>query len=125
MSQVVSFRCSDELDEYLEQVAEERMTTKSTAAQMLLAEKVQEMSENNGGNGGITGVNTGDSGESDSDDLLKRFEDEWWEVDEEHHNYRVRMPPDWDGVKYQSRKTKDGVRSVLRNHWISDNGDDE
>lgn len=58
MSNVVSFRCSDELEEFLEQEAEERMTTKSAAAQMLLAEKVQEMRSESGGNDASTGEDT-------------------------------------------------------------------
>jgi len=38
MSKTVSFRCSGELDEFLEREAERRMTTKSTVAQMIVAD---------------------------------------------------------------------------------------
>jgi hypothetical protein len=41
MSRTVSFRCSAELDEWLEREAERRMTTKSTVAQMIVANHVQ------------------------------------------------------------------------------------
>jgi len=61
MSRTVSFRCSEELDEFLEQEAERRMTTKSTVAQLLLAEKVREMEGGGTGNGGDTGSDTGAS----------------------------------------------------------------
>lgn len=44
MSRTVSFRCSQELDEWLEQEAERRMTTKSTVAQMIVADHVQAVS---------------------------------------------------------------------------------
>lgn len=43
MSRTVSFRASEELDEFLEQEAERRMTTKSTVAQMLVAERAREI----------------------------------------------------------------------------------
>ena len=82
MSKVVSFRCSEELDEFLEQEAERRMTTKSTAAQMLLAEKVQEMKGESGGNGESTGVNASDLEEKrafefDSREEAVAFRDEF------------------------------------------------
>lgn len=44
MSRTVSFRCSEELDEWLEQEAERRMTTKSTVAQMIVANYAQDIS---------------------------------------------------------------------------------
>jgi len=43
MSVTISFRCSEELAEFLESEAERRMTTKSAVAQMLVAEKAREM----------------------------------------------------------------------------------
>jgi predicted DNA-binding protein len=45
MSRTVSFRASEELDEYLEQEAERRLTTKSTVVQMIVAEHFQEVKE--------------------------------------------------------------------------------
>jgi predicted transcriptional regulator len=41
MTVTISFRVSEELEEYLEHRAKVQMTTKSTVAQMLLAEKVR------------------------------------------------------------------------------------
>lgn len=43
MTKTVSFRASDELDAFLEALAEERMTTKSTVAQMLVAERARQI----------------------------------------------------------------------------------
>ena len=43
MTVTISFRVSEELEEFLEQEAEERMTTKSTVAQMMLAERVTQI----------------------------------------------------------------------------------
>ena len=55
MSKTVSFRCSDELDEFLEQEAERRMTTKSTVAQMIVAEYARDVSNDPATeNGGVT-----------------------------------------------------------------------
>jgi hypothetical protein len=44
MSEVVTFRCSPELEEFLEEEAERRMTTKSAAAQMIVAEYARDTS---------------------------------------------------------------------------------
>jgi len=44
MSEVVTFRCSPELKEFLEEEAERRMTTKSAAAQMIVAEYARDVS---------------------------------------------------------------------------------
>lgn len=49
MTVTISFRVSEELEEFLEQEAEERMTTKSTVAQMLLAERVRQVKNETGG----------------------------------------------------------------------------
>jgi len=51
MTVTISFRVSEELEDFLEKEAERRMTTKSTVAQMLLAEKVKEIREESGTNG--------------------------------------------------------------------------
>jgi predicted transcriptional regulator len=45
MSRTVSFRCSEELDEFLEEEAERRMTTKSAVAQMIVAEYARSVSQ--------------------------------------------------------------------------------
>lgn len=44
MSRTVSFRCSEELDKFLEEEAERRMTTKSAVAQMIVAEFARDVS---------------------------------------------------------------------------------
>jgi hypothetical protein len=48
MSEVVTFRCSPELKEFLEEEAERRMTTKSAAAQMIVAEYARDISNDPG-----------------------------------------------------------------------------
>jgi hypothetical protein len=48
MTVTISFRVAEELEEFLKEEAEERMTTKSTVAQMLLAEKVKEIRDESG-----------------------------------------------------------------------------
>lgn len=45
MSETISFVASDELAEFLDREAEKRMTTVSSTAQMLLAEKAREMGD--------------------------------------------------------------------------------
>lgn len=48
MSEVVTFRCSPELKEFLEEEADRRMTTKSAAAQMIVAEYARDVSQDGG-----------------------------------------------------------------------------
>jgi hypothetical protein len=45
MSRTVSFRCSEELNQFLEEEAERRMTTKSTVAQMIVAQFARDVSQ--------------------------------------------------------------------------------
>lgn len=61
MSQTISFVASDELADFLEREAEKRMTTVSSTAQMLLAEKVREM------DGSDMGADPGKSGSAESE----------------------------------------------------------
>lgn len=48
MSRTVSFRCSPELADFLEEEAERRMTTKSAVAQMIVAEYARDVSVDSG-----------------------------------------------------------------------------
>ena len=43
MSRTISFRGSEALDEFLQEEAQRHMTTKSAAAQMLVAERVRRL----------------------------------------------------------------------------------
>lgn len=94
MSKTISFVASDELAEYLENEAERRMTTVSSTAQMLLAEKVRESSESSEGG------------------VFDRHSDKWYRP-EGKHEYAVRRP---DGpTKYY--KTRRGAAQRLRDEY--------
>lgn len=72
MTTTVTFRCTNELEEFLEQEAERRMTTKSSVAQMLLAEKFREIQEERAGGDVQTGSDEGV--EAEPLDEVTRFE---------------------------------------------------
>lgn len=101
MSENVSFRCRGELYEFLEKEAERRMTTKSTVAQMLLAEKAREM--------GAVSDEPDDSGS----DVFSRHSDHWYRPDGEH-KYAVRLK-DADRTKYY--KTRNGAAKRLEREY--------
>ena len=117
MSRTVSFRASEELDDFLEQEAERRMTTKSTVAQMLIAEKVRE----------LRGADSGDSEELDQSEsgeveevgrglpeVFDRHSDHWYRPDSDKHEFTVRLPGHEDRKYY---KTQDGAANRLRKEY--------
>jgi L-lysine 2,3-aminomutase len=102
MSKTISFVASDELAEFLEDEAERRMTTISSTAQMLLAERVREM---------MSGEAEADAvGDADGmGGVFDRHPDKWYRPDGKHE-YAVRQP---DGpTKYY--KTEHGAAERLR-----------
>jgi len=106
MSKTISFVASDELADFLEEQAQERMTTVSSTAQMLLAEKAREM--------GIE--DTERSSSSSSDDVLDRHPDAWYRPNGKH-NYAVYVPEDagnYDAGKTRYYKTRAGASKALR-----------
>lgn len=116
MSRTVSFRASEELDEFLEQEAERRMTTKSTVAQMLVAERARELkderSESSSGSASESEAEGSETGEreadgSDGDDLPPIFEkhrDKWYTPNsQEDYKFAVRME-DGDRKYYKTKK---------------------
>lgn len=115
VSKVVSFRASEELDEFLEQEAERRMTTKSTVAQMLVAERVREMKQ--GGesaepdadeDGDEDGENRGLSG------VFERHPDKWYRPDSSQGNkFAVECGDD----RRRYYKTQDGAAKRLRREY--------
>lgn len=118
MSRTVSFRCSEELDEFLEQEAERRMTTKSTVAQMLIAEKARELQESDARNaasggsdaGASEGVNTG------GDDVFSRHPDAWYRPDGQY-DYAVYVPEETgvhDAGEPRYYQTKSGAAEALQ-----------
>lgn len=121
MSKTVSFRASEELDEFLEQEAERRMTTKSTVAQMLIAERVRqikdgedesEVEDQSAEEEGSSRPGS-DGSELDTEELPPIFEersDSWWVPDSEDHILAVRRED--GGRRYY--KTVDGAAERLR-----------
>jgi predicted transcriptional regulator len=119
MSRTVSFRCSEELDEYLEEEAEKRMTTKSTVAQMIVAEYFREqIGESEEGEEGCEAVEeeeesveegskgkNGENGEkSELDGVLEEYSEHWYESSGQK-NYAVE-PPEGSDDKRRYYKTK-------------------
>jgi hypothetical protein len=118
MSRTVSFRCSEELDDFLEAEAERRMTTKSTVAQMIVAEHARESEHGPSGETGESGRQETLEGVNDSGgDIFDRHPDAWYEPDSAKHNVAVYVPDDsgtYDAGKTRYYKTRDGAAEALR-----------
>lgn len=121
MSRTVSFRASEELDEYLEQLAEERMTTKSTVAQMLVAERVRQLqsgeSETELGGGDVSRGKEESQAAEPETDVFDRHPDKWYQPNSQKHDYAVAVPDDadvHDAGKTRYYKTRDGAAEGLR-----------
>jgi predicted transcriptional regulator len=123
MSRTVSFRCSEELDKLLEEEAERRMTTKSTVAQMIVAEHFRgkteqpaeetEDSEENGENEDATTEEVGGESElSENEKLLDKHSGHWYEPDGKKNNYAVEPPEGSDG-KRRYYKSQEGAAKRL------------
>lgn len=115
MSRTVSFRCSEELDELLEQEAEERMTTKSMVAQMIVAQhfKNQESeseeeeepedrpeTEDGASEAGVSEDQGGQGDLSEVEQILEKHSEHWYEPDGEKNDYAVEAP----GGDYSDRR---------------------
>jgi len=119
MSKTVSFRASEELDEFLEQEAERRMTTKSTVAQMLLAERVRELKSERDGETG----SSSESAQTEDDQLdqglpevFDQHSDHWYRPDSDKYQFAVRLPGH-DETKYY--KTQDHAATRLEKEYSS------
>ena len=96
MSKTISFVASDELAEYLEEESERRMTTISSTAQMLLAEKARET-------GGVS-TEPEQSGEEESggpkeegeSTIFDECPEAWYEPNSLKHDFAVEVPEDAD-----------------------------
>jgi len=111
MSRTVSFRCSEELDEYLEDEADRRMTTKSTVAQMLLSERVRQLKKERSDS-----ENVGNQEEDAEEELgvLSEYEDKWKRMGADSQNeFRVTLA---DGT-YKYYKTQEGVENRLQKEY--------
>jgi len=107
MSKTVSFRCSEELDDYLEEEAKRRMTTKSTVAQMIVAEHFREQKDSGRGNEGesgsseshpekggqsTSGGNGDGGGGGDIEKAFAEYSEHWYKPDGEKNEYAVEHP---------------------------------
>jgi len=101
MSRTVSFRASEELDEYLEEEAERRLTTKSMVVQMIVAEHFQDEKQEQEGDGGEgeESTNSPDSSEPDSSsaheelpEVFQKHSDKWYVPDSRQSEYAVECP---------------------------------
>jgi len=113
MSKTISFVASDELAEWLESEANDRMMTVSSTAQILLAEHVQGCEETT-----ETTETKPEESEQSHDVLqfLERHSDVWKEMPPESASkYAVRVPEDSGLRSAGSFRYMDSLDGVLRN----------
>lgn len=109
----ISFVATEELADWIEEEADRRMTTISSAAQQLLAEKYRaehELEE--------PGDDEPADDEPADDDLPEPFQlcpDKWWRPDSEKHKFAVRQPTDGTGRYY---KTERGAAEALERWYL-------
>lgn len=92
----ISFVATEELADWLDDEADRRMTTVSSAAQQLLVESYRR--------------EKGEASRSKDEDLFERHASRWTVPDSEEHDYRVDTP-EGDRRYY---KTRDGAAKALR-----------
>jgi len=117
MSRTVSFRASEELDDFLEQEAERRMTTKSTVAQMLLAERVRQLQDERSGEtdeSPETAQSEVDQPDQSLPEAFDQHRDHWYRPDSDKYKFAVRLPGH-DERKYY--KTQDNAAKRLQNEY--------
>jgi len=104
MSKTISFVASDQLADFLEEESNRRMTTVSSTAQMLLAEKVKE----------IDGAEA-DKSDSDGseDDVFDHFPDKWYRPSGKY-SYAVRTA---EGEETKYYKTRNGAAKRLTQEY--------
>lgn len=127
MSRTVSFRASEELDEYLEQEAEQRLTTKSTVVQMIVAEyfrnQIEESDESEEDDDPeeslpeetdeSTSGKIGDDGDkSESEEIFEKHSENWYKPDGKKNDYAVEHPSGERG-KRKYYKTASGAAKRL------------
>lgn len=112
MSKTISFVATEKLAEWLEEESERRMTTISSTAQQLLAEKYrEEQGEENSSTREASGRSSGDSHEEDPEpDVFDRHPDAWYEPDSKQHVCAV-YTQDGDRKYY---KTREGAAQRLK-----------
>ena len=113
MSKTISFVASDELAKYLEEESERRLTTVSSTAQMLLAEKVREM----GDVSAESEVSNNDNDDAQAESILEEYPMGGYEPDSDKYDFAVNVPEDADvsdsgDTRYY--QTEDGAAEALR-----------
>lgn len=119
MSRTVSFRASEKLDEFLEQEAERRLTTKSTVVQMMVAERYRQLQDERQDEPAVSEVkesetDRGEFADSGKPGIFDRQSDHWYVPDSSKGNqYAVEAV---DGrVHYY--KTMNGAETRLRREY--------
>lgn len=82
--QTISFVATDELAEWLDQEADNRMTTISSAAQQLLVERYRQQEQ-----GGAEADQGGSAPADTPEAVFDRYEDAWYVPDSEKYSYAV------------------------------------
>lgn len=118
MSKTISFVASDDLAEFLEEESERRMTTVSSTAQMLLAEKVREME---GDDSGVEADKPGSGGDSNTvGDVFDRHSDKWYHPNSNKYNFAV-YEPEGTGTSTAGEaryyKTRNGAAKAIRRFY--------
>ena len=108
MSKTISFVATDELAEWIEEESNRRMTTVSSAAQQLLAEKYR---------AGQDGAEAAKPASEPSKDVFDRNPDAWYHPNSQKHDYAVDVPDDagvHDEGKTRYFKTRSGAGKALK-----------
>jgi len=112
MSKTISFVASDELANYLEEESERRMTTVSSTAQMLLAEKVRELGDVDGETEA-----TETASRARENDVFDEYPDAWYHPKSDKNDYAVNVPTSadiYDAGKTRYYQTRSGAAEALR-----------
>lgn len=117
MGKTISFVATDELAEWIEEESERRMTTVSSTAQQLLAEKYR--SETGGSSTDSDSTESAteeDGGSAGLPAIFERHPDKWYRPDtEEGHEFAVRLSDDeWSNRYY---KTQDRAAERLKDEY--------
>lgn len=115
MGKTISFVATEKLAEWLEEESERRMTTVSSTAQQLLAEKYREeqQGEDTATRDAPDPENEDVGEEEPEPDALDRNPDKWYRPDSNQHNYAVSLP-DSDRKYY---KTREGAAKRIRREY--------
>jgi PAS domain-containing protein len=121
-SKTVSFVAREELVDWLEEEADRRMTTLSSAVQQIMAEKYREEHRSasvDDADPSQPHPDVGESGSGEPDDPFERWDKHWWHPDSDTYEYAVRTP---DGESRRYQQTREGAASALRELYGDDGG---